>query len=223
MPVTTKELIDSRMISAPVQTITHFCGPEPQFRPTTSFSVVQMGRSLIVNFSVHDRAVRCRYGNDQDPVYEDSCVEMFIQPAGVQGYFNVEMNAAGTLLMWYITDPHRGADGSFAGANPVPSALLSRIVRSTSLGREVPIEIEQEVEWYVAYMLPFSILEEMSRTEIDLTAEPWRGNFYKCGDKTTNPHWASWSPVPGTAPNFHQPQYFGTLHFAEPSGAITGY
>ena len=23
----------------------------------------------------------------------------------------------------------------------------------------------------------------------------WRANFYKCGDDTSHPHWAAWSPL----------------------------
>ena len=32
----------------------------------------------------------------------------------------------------------------------------------------------------------------------------WRANFYKCGDETSHPHWASWSPVGRL--DFHRPQ-----------------
>ncbi|MEW6117215.1 MAG: carbohydrate-binding family 9-like protein, partial [Nitrospirota bacterium] len=39
----------------------------------------------------------------------------------------------------------------------------------------------------------------------------WRANFYKCGDATSHPHWASWAPV--EALNFHLPHCFGTICF----------
>jgi hypothetical protein len=41
--------------------------------------------------------------------------------------------------------------------------------------------------------------------------EVWRANFYKCGDETSQPHWAAWHPV--EALNFHLPQCFGQLRF----------
>jgi hypothetical protein len=41
----------------------------------------------------------------------------------------------------------------------------------------------------------------------------WRANFYKCGDKTSHPHWLTWNPVDKPRPDFHLPQYFGTLVF----------
>jgi hypothetical protein len=40
----------------------------------------------------------------------------------------------------------------------------------------------------------------------------WRANFYKCGDDTSHPHWAAWSPVDEL--NFHLPRCFGRLGFA---------
>jgi hypothetical protein len=40
-----------------------------------------------------------------------------------------------------------------------------------------------------------------------------RGNFYKCGDNLTIPHYLSWNPVEAEMPNFHMPFYFGDIHF----------
>ena len=41
-------------------------------------------------------------------------------------------------------------------------------------------------------------------------------NFYKCGDKTAHIHFVSWSPIGCEKPDFHRPEYFGTLEFAKP-------
>jgi hypothetical protein len=41
----------------------------------------------------------------------------------------------------------------------------------------------------------------------------WKANFYKCADKTSHPHWLTWSPVDYPTPKFHLPQFFGTLEF----------
>ena len=48
----------------------------------------------------------------------------------------------------------------------------------------------------------------------DVRGQTWRGNFYKCGDHTSHPHWASWSPI-GEQLDFHQPEFFGELRFAD--------
>ncbi|MDD3966848.1 MAG: carbohydrate-binding family 9-like protein [Candidatus Marinimicrobia bacterium] len=39
----------------------------------------------------------------------------------------------------------------------------------------------------------------------------WRANFYKCGDKTSHPHWGSWQALDILI--FHQPESFGILEF----------
>ena len=44
-----------------------------------------------------------------------------------------------------------------------------------------------------------------------LAGRAWRANFYKCGDQTSHPHWAAWSPVDEL--NFHLPRCFGTIAF----------
>ncbi len=38
-----------------------------------------------------------------------------------------------------------------------------------------------------------------------------RANFYCCGDLTPRPCYAAWSPVLTPAPDFHRPEFFGTL------------
>lgn len=40
-----------------------------------------------------------------------------------------------------------------------------------------------------------------------------RGNMYKCGNKTENKHYISWTRIDLDAPNFHCPEYFGALRF----------
>jgi hypothetical protein len=52
----------------------------------------------------------------------------------------------------------------------------------------------------------------MAKTPLGpMSSQSWRDNFYKCGDQTSHPHWASWSPVDDL--NFHLPRCFGTICF----------
>ena len=39
------------------------------------------------------------------------------------------------------------------------------------------------------------------------------GNFYKCGDETSKPHFVTWNPVGTETPDYHQSAYFGELSF----------
>ena len=38
-------------------------------------------------------------------------------------------------------------------------------------------------------------------------------NMYKCGNKTVNKHYLSWTQIDIDAPNFHRPDFFGTISF----------
>jgi hypothetical protein len=41
----------------------------------------------------------------------------------------------------------------------------------------------------------------------------WRANFYKCAEHNSHPHWLMWAPIDFPKPNFHLPEFFGTLEF----------
>ena len=47
----------------------------------------------------------------------------------------------------------------------------------------------------------------------NLDGKTVRANFYKCGDKLQTPHFLSWNPIGLEKPNFHCPEFFGTLSF----------
>ena len=71
--------------------------------------------------------------------------------------------------------------------------------------------IEQDTVWLNEFFIPYSLFEHYLGKFGDKTGMTWRANFYKCGDKTPMPHWASWAPI--TATNFHLPDCFQPLKF----------
>ena len=76
-------------------------------RPLTYFRVLYDRHALYVRFDVMDRHVRCIRKKPQSNVCEDSCVEFFVQPAPGKAYFNFEISAAGTMLLYFIEDARR--------------------------------------------------------------------------------------------------------------------
>jgi hypothetical protein len=68
------------------------------------------------------------------------------------------------------------------------------------------VEPERATEWSLRVRIPFALFEHYTGVKAD---NEWRGNFYKCGDETSHPHWMAWSPV--SALNFHLPECFGSL------------
>ena len=178
-----------------------------EHRPETSFRVLHDGVSLHVRFDVKDRYVRSVQTDYQAPVCTDSCVEFFVQPKASLGYFNFEVNAGGTLLLYYVEDPERTATG-LKRATPVPEEWGRRVVIRSSLPAAVDPEVAEPLAWHVSYQVPLALFERYVGA-VARDGAVWRANFYKCGDQTSHPHWLAWSPV--SALNFHLPACFGEL------------
>jgi hypothetical protein len=68
-------------------------------------------------------------------------------------------------------------------------------------------ELAKPTTWTLEYKIPFSLLERFGRLERPKPGVTWRGNFYKCADDTSHPHWLTWSPVTNAKPSFHLPKY----------------
>ncbi len=196
---------------APVLAIEHFHPQSSRHHPKTEAKLLYDDANLYVIFRVFDRYVRAVHTAYQDQVCNDSCVEFFVQPDPAKGYFNFEVNCIGTLLLSYIDDPTCTAAG-FASYTRVPAALIQPMTIFHSLSGVIEPEITQPTDWIIEYNIPFSVLEAYVGTLSIQKETRWRGNFYKCGDRTSYPHWASWAPI-GRTLNFHQPAYFGVLFF----------
>ena len=167
-------------------------------------------------FRVEDRFVRCRHRRFQDPVYEDSCVEVFLQPKPERGYLNFEMSCGGAVLASYVTDHRRTPEGLAAFKRLRPTRAGGWRVRST-LPPLVEPEIESRVDWELSFFVPFAVIESLRGRGQPVAGREWRANLYKCGDRTSHPHWAAWSPV--DALNFHLPHCFGVLRFESVSSS----
>jgi hypothetical protein len=83
-----------------------------------------------------------------------------------------------------------------------------------SLPARVEPELQENVTWTVEYRLPFGMLSRYRTIVRPAPGAVWRANFYKCGDKTSHPHWLAWAPVRSARPDFHVPGSFGEVKFA---------
>jgi hypothetical protein len=81
-----------------------------------------------------------------------------------------------------------------------------------SLPSIIEPEMEDEVTWSLEFSIPFALLTGYVGSLGKVEGQQWRGNLYKCGNRTSHPHWASWSPL--SDKNFHAPWDFGALWFA---------
>lgn len=199
---------------AEVAEISHFHPESSTHRPKALARALHHTAGISVRFDVADQYVRAVQTGYQSRVSRDSCVEFFVQPPGA-GYFNFEINCGGTLLLFYIEDATkpRGTNGGFFKKYiELPTAHLKLVKIAHSLPDIVDPEIKRKVNWSLSFFAPWKLFEEyVPGGKLDFD-QPWRGNFYKCGDETSHPHWASWSPI-GDILRFHQPDRFGILEF----------
>lgn len=172
--------------------------------------------NLYLRFRVEDCHVVAHYTRFQEPVWKDSCVEFFAQPRPSGGYFNFEINCGGTLLCSYIEDPTRTPDG-FARFTRMAPGHGERIRITHSLPVTVMPEQLGPIVWHIACQIPLAALEPYTGPLGPLAGQAWHGNFYKCADDSSHPHWASWAPI-GEELNFHQPDHFAPIRFAPPPG-----
>jgi hypothetical protein len=184
-------------------------------RPRTEAGLLYDEDELHALFRVEDRYVRSVHTAYDSDTYKDSCVELFLQPAGGAGYFALEVNAGGAFSLRFIEDPTRTAN-RFAKWTTVATELAGRIRISHSMQDIVDPERTDPQEWWVEVSWPFSVMEAYAGPIGPVGGQRWRGNAFKCADQTSHPHWASWAPI-GEALNFHQPSFFGWFEYEPPA------
>lgn len=196
---------------APALHINAFRPESKNHRPLTEAKLLYSPVGLHGFFRVRDRFVRCIHTGFQEPVYQDSCVEFFVKPRAGKGYFNFEFNCGGAMLASYIVDPAR-VEGGFKDFTRLTPAQGSRVSIYHSLPPVVEPEITEEITWFIEFAIPFSLLEEYAGPLGRVAGQTWAANFHKCGDNTSQPHWAAWAAVDEL--NFHLPRCFGRILLA---------
>lgn len=177
-------------------------------RPAAQAKVCHDGVFIYGIFQVEDRFVRAVATRPNEPVWQDSCVEFFFTPQAKPSasYFNLEINCIGTPLMHYQSGPRQGT-------RPFSTAEYSVIKTAATLTAPIAVEMDTPVKWTVEYAFPIELLRNYSGVEQPAAGGSWRGNFYKCADCCSHPHWLSWSPIPTSSPDFHRPDCFGMITF----------
>jgi hypothetical protein len=176
--------------------------------PEVRVKLAWMPDSLSVIFRVVDHHVRCVATGLHGPVWEDSCVEFFFTPGTDlgEGYFNIECNCGGAVLFMHQSE--RGK----CRVRVSPADVGTLRVRHT-MPEIVEPEIPGPVAWCVEYNVRCDVLRRYAPVAVPAPGVRWRGNFCKCADGTSHPHWLTWAPIRLPEPDFHRKEYFGTLLF----------
>ena len=152
---------------------------------------------LYIHLRAEENAIRAEHTKPMSPVCEDSCLEFFFMMPEDECYFNFEINPNGCLR----AEIGRDRTDRIMLVAPFAESLFDIHTGMTSDG------------WEVFYQIPLSFLR-IFRPEFKFSGSI-RANVYKCGDLTVKPHYLAWSPIHSEQPDFHQPAFFGVMHFGE--------
>lgn len=175
-----------------------------QYQPEVKFRIAHANNQIWLKYYVTEENILAQIDAVNGGVAGDSCVEFFFDPRGDGNYYNFEFSCIGMPHLAY--GPGRG-ERQFVDEEKIKE----QIEIASSLGNEPFAERTGGHTWEMTMIIPASIL--VADKGIQLKGLKTRANFYKCGDKTSEPHYLSWNAVGTKSPDYHRPEYFGTLFF----------
>lgn len=154
---------------------------------------------LHVCLFAEEREPLCRFSGESDPVWRDSCLEMFFCPLYEDlRYFNIECNPNGASFWGFGTGR---ADRT--RLHPEDIRTLFSLNPFTFAGG-----------WGIQYTVPVETIRLFFPEFEPVSGAKLRANFYKCGEDKPHPHELTWSPITNGLHDFHQPDFFGELCLA---------
>lgn len=173
-------------------------GASPEdFRPATAASMAVSDTALYVFMETTETDIRAAEHGFSDQVYTDSCMELFLMPdpGNSLQYVNWEFNPKGAIYLGLGTSRYDRRDirvENYQDFFQVKTAL-------------------NEKGWQLEYCIPLQFLGRFFPSLELKPGHTMAGNFYKCGDKCARPHYGCWSPIDLPKPDFHCPEFFGSL------------
>ena len=168
--------------------------------PNVKFTVAYGPDAIFIKYFVEEEFIKASNGASNGTVYEDACVEFFISFEDEKAYYNLEFNCIGTALVGYGETKE--------GRELQPDSLIKDIRYQSIISNP---QQGNNVHWQLTTINPFTLFNYSNLSS--LKGKKGRANFYKCGDHLPTPHYISWSDIKSPQPNFHLPQFFGSLQF----------
>ncbi len=197
-----KEAEEKILQSCTPQTLDSVSWKDFSYKPEVCFRAGWYEGAIIIHFTVREESTKAEYYKPNSPVHKDSCVEFFINP-GNDTYFNFEINPIGTVYLGHGTGR--------SDSSPIPE--VEKVETLSSLGTAVFKEKQLE-SWSLTIRIPLEIFK--NTLLINPGGNDFGANFYKCGDELKTPHFISWNPIKTEKPDFHQPEFFGSIFFEPP-------
>ena len=159
------------------------------YAPEVSFHVAHTDKALVVLFDVKEDHVRAVSLEANGPVWEDSCVEIFLAVPGKEGYFNFETNCIGTSLAAYRrskTDADMfGPEqlGQIGTVASLPHEVIDRQGEGQEWTRETPLYLPLIAGMdtdcsLLSSRIPFSVVINIDRLVEQYLSEWYNGLEY---------------------------------------------
>lgn len=194
-----ENLLENQAVTHPVQ-ILNWKGYD--YLPKVNFRIGHIGNEIWLKYYVAEKHIRALETCSNGEVYKDSCVEFFVSFDG-GNYYNFEFSCIGTIHL---------AFGSGRGNRKfVDPEVVEKIEIESSLGNNPFDNRSGNFEWEMMIRIPLECFQYSKI--IRLNGLNATANFYKCGDKTQQPHFVTWSPVGTENPDYHRPEFFMKVLF----------
>ena len=169
------------------------------YKPVASARLAAGNESLFVFMETDETDLRMQtkgFGH----VHTDSCMEFFLSPSpDSQKYLNFEFNPAAAMYLSIGAGRH---DRTAIQPENYPELFQ---VKTNICNKG----------WNLEFQIPLLFLQKYFSSVNFNNGCKMRGNFYKCGDLSSRPHYGCWSPIDLPAPDFHCPAFFGRLVIEE--------
>jgi hypothetical protein len=169
------------------------------YKPEVTFAIGHADRFIFIKYYVIEKHIRAVNNEINGSVWEDSCVEFFVTFDDL-GYYNFECNCIGTFLMGFGKERN--------SRQRLPNDVIAKIQSFTTLQTNPKTRL---YNWTITWAIPTSVF--IHHPTLSLTNRTCTANFYKCGDKTPEPHFITWNKVETEKPDYHRPEFFGKVVF----------
>ncbi len=160
----------------------------------TKAQLIHSPEGLTVRMETTEWPLRATHTVCNEEICEDSCMEFFLTPnLKDERYVNIEINPFGVTHVGLGEGRHNRTHLDISDEGLV-------IETAITFGKG----------WSVTFHVPYTFLDRYFGSH----GAEMRANLYKCGDLTVTPHYSTWNPVIVPAPDYHRPEFFGSLILA---------
>jgi hypothetical protein len=141
------------------------------YKPNVKFKAAYNAGDLFIKYYVEEKYIRAVNANTNGNVWEDSCVEFFLDTGEDGDYFNFEVNCIGTCLV------QKGKNRE--NRKYLDLAEINRIKRLSSLGNSPFQEKKGNFKWSMTLIIPLASICGIKYDS--LKGLKMKGNFYMKG------------------------------------------